>query len=176
MNAKEIADLIDSLQATYAAISTALLLLNLDETHQLLEKKGFDPGTTINISRMDNTQYTGIKLWDSLHLVRGNQSFNLNYLGSIFMTNLSWIGYELNQNRYFDKTPELEFFRHLRNGVSHGNKFNLLNGEPKRPAKFNAFEITPALHGQPVLFEFISMGDLFDLFDCIKFHLRTLPL
>jgi hypothetical protein len=174
MDAKEIADLIDNLQATYAAISTSLLLLNFEESLQLLEAKGFDPDSTVNLGRRDNTKYTGIKLWDSIRLVRRNPNFNLNYLGYIFMTDLSWVGHELSKNHYFDKTPELEFFRHLRNGISHGNTFNLLNGEPRHPAKFNTFEITQVLHGQPVLFEFISTGDLFDLFDNIKSHLRTL--
>jgi hypothetical protein len=175
VNAHEIADLIDNLQATYASYSTALLLLNFDETLQLLELKGFDPGSTVNLGRRNNTKYSGIRLWDSIKLVRGSSNFNLNYLGSIFMIDLSWIGHELSLNHYFDQTPELELFRHLRNGISHGNTFNLLNGEPRRLARFNTFEITPALHGQPVLFEFISTGDLFDLFDQIKSHLRSLP-
>ena len=89
---------------------------------------------------------------------------------------LSWVGDALSENKYFDKMPELEFFRHLRNGISHSNKFNLVQyGEPKRPAKFKNFEITPALENQPVLFEFISTGDLFDLFDYIKTHSSALP-
>ena len=104
----------------------------------------------------------------------GNPVFNLNFLGSQFMTILSWLGEELSKNGYFDKSPELEFFRHLRNGISHGNTFNLLNGEPQRPARFTQFEIMPSLHGQPVLFEFISTGDLFDLFDHVKRHLRSI--
>ena len=175
MTAREIADLIDSLQSVYAATSTALLLLNDDQTIQLLAAKGFDPGATIRLGRQDNTYYEGIKLRDSINLVRGNARFNLDFLGSQFMTILSWVGDQLSENGYFDKTPELEFFRHLRNGVSHGNRLNLLHGEPKRPAKFKEFEITPTLHGQPVLFEFISTGDLFDLFDHVKNHLRSLP-
>ena len=91
------------------------------------------------------------------------------------MTALSWTGDELSKNGYFDKAPVLELFRHLRNGISHGNKFHLVNGEPRRPAKFKGFEITPAVHGQGVLFEFMSTGDLFDLFDEVKSHLRSLP-
>ena len=176
MTAKEIANLIDRLQATYAATSTALLLLNDDEILQLLLAKGYDPGSTIRLGRRDNTYYEGIKLWDSINLVRGNAGYNLDFLGSYFMTILSFVGNKLSENRYFDKTPEFEFFRHLRNGVSHGNRFNLKYGEPRRPAKFKGFKITPALEGQPVLFEFISTGDLFDLLDHVKAHLQALPL
>lgn len=91
------------------------------------------------------------------------------------MTIISWVGDELSNNGYFDKTPELEFFRHLRNGISHGNKFSFKNDEPTRLAKFKGFEITKVIQGKTVLFEFISTGDLFDLFDHIKTHLRALP-
>ena len=175
MTAQEIADLIDRLQAIYAATSTALILLNDEQVLGLLAAKGCDAGSTIRLGRQDNSYYEGIKLWESISLVRGSPAYNLDFLGTQFMTILSWVGHELSENRYFDKTPELEFFRHLRNGVSHGNRFNLRRDEPKRPARFRGFEITPALHEQPVLFEFISTGDLFDLFDHIKTHLRTLP-
>jgi hypothetical protein len=174
-SAKEIADMLERLQDYYAAVSTALVLLNDDEVLRLLQAKGYDPGSTIRLGRRDNSYYEGIKLWDAIHSVRGNAGFNLDFLGSFFMTTLSWVGDELRKNGYFDKTSELELFRHLRNGISHGNTFNLLNGEPRRPARFKGFEITPALHGQNVLFEFMSTGDLFDLFDHVKAHLRTLP-
>jgi len=173
--AKEIADMLERLQATYAAISTTLILLNNDDILNLLQSKGYDPGSTIRLGRRDGTYYEGIRLWDSIHTVRGSAGFNLDFLGSQFMTILSWVGDELSKNQYFDKTSELEFFRHLRNGISHGNTFNLVNGEPRRKAKFKTFEIVPKLHGSAVLFEFISTGDLFDLFDHIKTHLRALP-
>ena len=91
------------------------------------------------------------------------------------MTMTSWIGHELKSKQYFDKTPELEFFRHLRNGLSHGNKFYFREGEPKRPARFKTFEITRCLQGQEVAFSFINTGDFFDLFDYLKAHLRALP-
>jgi hypothetical protein len=174
-SAKEIADMLGRLQEYYAAVSTALVLLNDDDVLRLLRAKGYDPGSTIRLGRRDNSYYEGIKLWDAIHSVRRNAGFNLDFLGSLFMTTLSWVGDELSKNGYFDKTPELELFRHLRNGISHGNTFNLLNGEPRRPAKFKRFDITSALHGKNVLFEFMSTGDLFDLFDHVKAHLRTLP-
>lgn len=174
-SAEEIADMLQRLQDYYAAISTALIFLNDDDALRLLQAKGYDPGSTVRLGRRDNSYYEGIKLWDAIHSVRGNAGFNLDFLGSLFMTILSWVGDELSKNGYFDKSPELELFRHLRNGISHGNTFNLLNGEPRRPATFKGFEITSALHGQGVLFGFMSTGDLFDLFDHVKAHLRSLP-
>jgi hypothetical protein len=172
---REVADLLDRLQATYVATSTAIILLNDDQILQLLTAKGFDIGTTIRLGRRDNTYYEGIRLWDSIQLVRNNPGFNLDFLGSQLMVILSWIGDKLSENGYFDKSPELEFVRHVRNGIAHGNRFNFLHGEPRRPARFRDSEITPALEGTPVLFEFLSTGDVFDLLDYIKEHLRALP-
>jgi hypothetical protein len=87
------------------------------------------------------------------------------------------LGDELDNVGYGDHGPDLELLRHLRNGIAHGNRFNLLHGEPRRPAHFTGaagllrdgvtsvtsgttFEITPALNRQPVLFDFMGPGDL----------------
>jgi hypothetical protein len=174
-SAKEIADMLERLQQYYAAMSTALVLLNDEEVLGVLKAKGYDSGSTIRLGRQNDTYYEGIRVWDAILSVKGNAGFNLDFLGSTCMVILSWVGDELSKSSYFDKCPELELFRHLRNGISHGNSFNLQNGEPRRPAKFNNFEVTPSLHGQPVLFKFMSTGDLFDLFDFVKAHLRSLP-
>ena len=175
-SAKEIADMLQRLQDSYATVSTALVFLNDDDALRLLQEKGYYPGSTIRLGRRDDSYYEGIKLWDAIHSVRGSAGFNLDFLKSLFMTTLSWVGDELTAKGYFDKTPELEFFRHLRNGISHGNRFNLIRfNEPIRLARFKGFEVTAALDGQPVLFEFISTGDLFDMFDHVKAHLRALP-
>lgn len=174
MTALEIADLIDRLQATYAAWSAALFLSNDDQVLQMLVKKGFDPDSTVRLGRQDNTYYDRIRVWDSINLIRGNSQFNLDFLNSMFMTTLCWVGNELKKNKYFDKTPELEFFRHLRNGVSHGNRFNFQGKEPRLKSEFKGFKITRDLEGQAVLFKFMSTGDLFDLFDVIKAQLRAI--
>ncbi len=170
----EIAIMLDRLQGYFAAVTTGILLLNDEAALQLLSRNGYDPGARVRLGRSDNSYYEGIPFWDSIRAVRGNSGFNLDYLGSQLMTILTWVGDELSRNNYFDRTPELEFFRHLRNAVSHGNLFHFAKGEPKRPARFKGFEITPALHGRAFLFEYMGAGDLFDLFDHVKAHLRTL--
>lgn len=86
LTAREIADLVERLQATYAATSTALVLLNDPQLEELLTARGYDKGSTIRMGRRDNTYYEGINLWDSIYLVRGNNQFNLDFLGSLFMT------------------------------------------------------------------------------------------
>lgn len=86
MSAKEIADMLDRLQATHAATSTALILLNDDDILRLLAGKGYDPCSTMRLGRRDNSYYEGIKMWDSIYRVWKNAGFNLDYLGSQFMT------------------------------------------------------------------------------------------
>jgi hypothetical protein len=50
-----------------------------------------------------------------------------------------------------DTGPLWEFLRHCRNAAGHGGYFNLLNGEPKRPAMWRSLEILPSLQGTPLL-------------------------
>src|SRR5207302_8761734 len=40
------------------------------------------------------------------------------------------LGDRLKVEGYFDHGPDLEFVRHLRNGVAHGNRFHFLPNEP----------------------------------------------
>jgi hypothetical protein len=89
------------------------------------------------------------------------------------------VGDALKANDYFDHAPELELIYHLRNGIAHGNRFDIRN--PKRLAKYPAhnrachlyaiFEITPALNGQSVLFDFMEAGDVLDLLFSVGLHL-----
>lgn len=73
-----------------------------------------------------------------------------------------------------DKSPEFDFFRHLRNGCAHNNNFNfrkhkdkktgnVVYDEPARPAKWNGLEITQAQQGKKVIFAFIAPGDILQL-------------
>jgi len=85
------------------------------------------------------------------------------------------VGDAASLHRYFDRAPELELLRHLRNGVAYGNRFRIDN--PASLVKFPAhnklawtrsqgkaeFEINPALKGQTVLFDFMGPGDVLDV-------------
>jgi hypothetical protein len=169
----EAADTIAAFRNTYAASSLGLTVVQHPERQRIIEGiLGLDRGSTLRLGRQDNTYYEGIDVWASLDAIHGSADFNLYFLGTFFMVGLSAIGDVCSRHDYFDKTPELELLRHLRNGVSHGNRFNLRSGQPRRPAKFKGFEVTPAVNGQTVLFEFISTGDIFDLLDHIEDHLR----
>lgn len=93
------------------------------------------------------------------------------------------LGDLLARNQYFDRAPELELLRHLRNGIAHGNRFRITNSA--NLAAFPAhnrfawvrsdtkamFEITPNLNGQRVLFDFMAAGDVLDLLMSVGLYL-----
>ena len=96
------------------------------------------------------------------------------------------IGDALALHNYFDRAPELELVRHLRNGIAHGNVFRIDN--PISLSKYPAhnklawvrsdlktdFTIEPALHGKTVLFDFIGPGDVIDLFMSLSLYLTRM--
>lgn len=102
-------------------------------------------------------------------------------LGAILM-----LGDELSENSYFDNAPLLELVRHLRNGVAHGNRFNITEPGRRRLARFPAhnrdavvkspsgetFEVIPSQSGH-ILFEFMGVGDVIDLLQSVEVHLSN---
>lgn len=56
-----------------------------------------------------------------------------------------------------DKNPDIQFYRHIRNGCAHDNIFNF--DELKYPAEWRDKIITSALKGTPVIPDFIKDGD-----------------
>lgn len=105
-----------------------------------------------------------------LDLLREDQSLQGDFLRTWAMGALLMLGDELAkpQHGYFDHAPILELVYHLRNGVAHGNRFNITMDGRKRLAKHAAhnrdadvksplgtmYKITPSLTG-PILFDFI---------------------
>jgi len=93
------------------------------------------------------------------------------------------VGDALKKHDYFGHPPLLELVRHLRNGIAHGNHFDIrfpdeLKQVPahNRDAAFKHtdFVVTPAHHDQPVLFDFMEAGDVLDLLSSVANHLDEL--
>jgi hypothetical protein len=93
------------------------------------------------------------------------------------------LGDRLERNDYFDHAPELELVYHLRNGIAHGNRFDIRNLRrlEKYPAhnrdgwfRHTVFEIRPELDGKPVLFDFIQAGDVLDLLSSVGLQLKQM--
>lgn len=109
------------------------------------------------------------------------EEFTAVWLGGALLT----LGDALSGHDYFDHAPELELVYHLRNGIGHGNQFNLTFSGGKRlqvhPAhnrlawirsdKKTDFEIDASLNGTPVLYDFMAAGDVLDLLSSVGLYL-----
>jgi hypothetical protein len=146
------------------------------------------PGQLVPIGHVDRKDGTQHTFHFKHYLGQSNTDPNLSLaLHHVWLAgSLIRLGDALALNSYFDRAPELELVRHLRNGVAHGNKFRIDN--PSKLKKFPAhnrlawvrsdlktdFEITPKLQGCSVLFEFMGPGDVLDLLKSVNIYLRNL--
>jgi hypothetical protein len=141
------------------------------------------PHPTGEIKRKDGTAHT-LDLRHYLDLFRKDRDLQSEVLRSWAMGALLTLGDELSAHDYFDRAPMLELLYHLRNGVAHGNRFNLTKRGRDRLAQHPAhnrsaavrspagvvYEITPTLSGR-VLFEFMGPADVIDLLQSVEIHL-----
>jgi hypothetical protein len=93
------------------------------------------------------------------------------------------LGDALDAEGYFDRAPILEFVRHLRNAIAHGNRFEITPPErlnkhpahtgnaPERTDK-RTWEITADLHGKPCLFDFIDADGVLTIYYFVATYLR----
>ena len=147
-----------------------------------------EPGQSVPVGRVFRKDGTGHQ-FHYLHFLDQARSDSLlaDDLRRIWITgSLLAVGDALGLHHYFDRAPELELLRHLRNGVAHGNRFRIDN--PLELSKFPAhngyawiksdtkavFEITPTQGGQPVLFDFMGPGDILDLLMSISIYLTRM--
>jgi hypothetical protein len=107
-----------------------------------------------------------------------------NELKTVWLSGaLLTLGDMLAKNGYFDRAPEFELVRHLRNGIAHGNHFRIDNpGQLQSLPAHNRyawvrsdtkaeFAIVPSLHGTSVLFDFMGPGDILDLLMAVGLYL-----
>ncbi|MDI1253846.1 hypothetical protein [Thermomonas sp.] len=155
--------------------SLFLYLLNHEGHYQALKADLFPiEDHSTSFARHDDTMYTIHNYEPLVQQLRANPEFNLEYHGLLIQTIFMNVGDELSRNGYFDHSPQLEFFRHVRNAMGHGNSFHFLGNEPTRPAILNGRELTASLHGQKVLFDYLGPGDVLDLLDQVEHHLISL--
>lgn len=137
------------------------------------------------VTRLDGSAHS----FDFRHFLeraRADQQTSEEFQKVWLIGSLLTLGDELTAEGYFDRAPILEFVRHLRNGVAHGNRFDIRN--PYQLTRYPAhtrdaitrgdsgqtFEITPALNGRPVLFDFAGPADVLDVFLSVGDHLLRL--
>lgn len=173
-----IADSIQNAKNTFLGMSLFLYLLNREDTFQARRATLFPPGEQhhIRFAREGaQTPYEVLNYGPIIESMRGNAQFNLDYIRVILQSMVIQIGDMLARNRYFDQTPELEFYQHLRNALGHGNRYNLASGEPRRLARFQGREVTRELDGHHAFFSFMGPGDVLELWDWLEAYLRQLP-
>lgn len=95
------------------------------------------------------------------------------------------LGDALSRWTYFDRAPELELVRHLRNAVAHGGNFDIR--DPARLIKYPAYvrswtpparnatgprilEVVPALDGTPI-WDFAAIAEVLSLFQVASRYL-----
>lgn len=197
MNEFEVGQLAQDLRNVYPRVVATDQLFSRPETRDLMNVLAVEhaPGTPVReseaIPRLDGTviiynlpHYLETAILDPSSGHRND--VRRSVMGGVLIT----LGDALAAEGYFDHGPDLELVRHLRNGIAHGNRFNLLNGEPRRPAHFTGpgprsyldgkrtpegqhtyFEVTPSQQGTTVLFDFMGPADILDLLSFISVRL-----
>lgn len=96
---------------------------------------------------------------------------NSTYLSSSLMKSagsLLIVAHEISKDKpWHGTTPLWEFLRHCRNAAAHGGTFNLIYGEPKRPATWGPFQITSSMQGMS-LFKGVDLNGLLSPGDPIR--------
>jgi len=106
-------------------------------------------------------------------------------LDRIWLTGaLIYSGDALHTYGYFDRSPCLELIRHLRNAAAHNNRFRIRNPKsldtfpahtrngPKDYPTNSAFEITSALDGTALMWDFMESGDILDAIISVGYYLH----
>jgi len=167
----------------YAFLVAQHVAANPHSINSLREPQVFGQDPTGEIKRKDGTFHT-LNLRYYLDLFREDHGIQSEVLRSWAMGALLTLGDELSAHQYFDRSPTLELVYHLRNGVAHGNRFNITEKGRDRLTRFPAhnrkaevrspmgtvYEVTPNLSG-PVLFEFLGPADVIDLLQSVEVHL-----
>jgi hypothetical protein len=139
------------------------------------------PGELVPIGQIGDTKFDFARY---LNQARTNP-FVIDHMDRVWLTGaLLNLGDKLQEDNYFDHAPVLELIYHLRNGIAHGNIFNITN--LRRLISYPAhnrvalaksptdYEMVPSLNGTPVLFDFITAPDVLSLFHSVGFHLNRL--
>lgn len=184
---------------SYFAHEGITALLNdpagLAAVERLEAESGGVGGVSATIERRDGTVIGFYALREALVETNKSPSYaetlRRSWLGGALIT----IADALDEYQYFDEGPDLMLVYHLRNGVAHGNRFDIRsNRRATLPAHFTGpdrrikadratvtphgqrvtFEVDASMNGHPVLFDFMGPGDITSLLHFIGFRLAAL--
>jgi hypothetical protein len=169
----EAGHLMQRLVSGFYAHSAAILVARNPAANGLFTE--VEPGQAVPIGRVarKNGEHAVYHFNHYLNLARTDHKLAEDLENTWAVGAMLTIGDALKKANYFDHAPELELIYHLRNGIAHGNKFNIdlvgLKRLERYPAharllfKDDPFEVTSDLDGQNVLPGFMSVGDIIAL-------------
>jgi len=128
-------------------------------------------------NKIISSEYYDLPLDPSLSYVAENPRATFAFLGLVIKSALLHVGDAFSAAGYLDRSPELEFLRHVRNAVAHGNKFNIAS-PLKRPASFRSYSISEALQGCRLLRDregdgYLHDGDALALLDYLESSIES---
>jgi len=118
-----------------------------------------------------------LQLDPSLEYVLSDSRNSFAFINLSVKAALLHVGDAFSGVEYFDRSPELEFLRHTRNAVAHGNRFNITS-PLKRPAFFRSYSISETLHGRQLLKDregdgYLYAGDALALLDFLEIKIAA---
>jgi hypothetical protein len=182
VSAREVADLIEKLRLVNAATQTMTIHLFVSsEFETLLANMGLTlpQGTTVSAQRKDLSWYRRpLDLRQAVDAVKAHQELRTSFGEAITIGMVSLVGDAVQRAGLYRifPSPEMEFLRHVRNAMSHGNMFyfkSRRNGinEPVRPASFGSLRLHHNLKGTSI-WDLVWSGDIYELLDHIEVYLR----
>lgn len=175
--ARKVADEIALYVVVYRVTTTMVGVLfeapNFDEILRVMNLK-LVRGTLLDHRRKDGSNYDpATDFRDEVYRVRENRDLQIQMPVAAMMSIVSLAGDAVQKAGLYKRFPscEMEFLRHVRNAVSHGNKFKFANHEPKTTASFKQFTLDYSLNGR-YLWDYIWPADVMELLDHIEQHLR----
>ncbi len=169
MTKPELIEIINRLENNFVTSCLSIGIINNPEI-QKYYLQWLEPGSRPEFySKSTNSFYGAYETHNVFKDFFSNPIGNIDYMKIPAMSMISLMYDTLKENGFLNNTPEFEFFRHLRNAVSHGNKFIFYDGEPRRPASFQGLVIEKKLNGKEnVIREFVDFGDILSLISFIK--------
>ncbi|AHK36010.1 hypothetical protein Pd630_LPD16051 (plasmid) [Rhodococcus opacus PD630] len=177
VTALEIADLIERLKGHFVLTAVGLSMAVSPDVDRLLAEVGVSLDDPIAVRRHGGPDYV-LPIRPTIEESQTDNDRKLDVIDAWLDLAIFRVADELEQHNYFDKAPILAFLRHVRNGLAHGNRFDLRPGNWMQvEAKYGKLQITEKLNGERVLGSggFLKRGDALALLDDIAAHLRTEP-
>ena len=180
--ALKVGQLAQRLWEEYLAFVT--LIESAKHPESVLRVPPAEHGHRVGLGHIYHKDGTPISFWYEYYLTNFRALLDQNrreadrvWLSGALIT----LGDALADATYFDHAPELELVRHMRNAVAHGNRFHITRAIP-HPAhnrlaiashspESTEYEITPSLHGQSFLFDWMEPGDVVDVFQHVSIYL-----